>query len=97
MAALTTSMGKIEGGRILAIGTRPANPNHPFALMLTGRDGYAQVHAAATGDPPFRRRTWLKANPSLPSMPTLEATIRREAAMAKRDPDRLASFCALFA
>ena len=93
MAALTTSMGKIEQGRFIAISTRPSNPNHPFALMLTGRDGYAQVHAAAEHDPPFRRRTWLKANPSLPSMPTLENVIRREAAMAKRDPDRLAAFC----
>ena len=95
MAALTTSMGKIQGAKFCAIGTRPSNPNHPFAQMLSGADGYSQVHAAATEDPPFQRRTWVKANPSLSSMPVLEATIRREADMAKRDPDRLASFSAL--
>ena len=95
MAALSTSMGKIKGAKFCAIGTRPSNPNHPFSLMLTGADGYAQVHAAAAEDPPFQRRTWVKANPSLSSMPVLEATIRREADMAKRDPDRLASFSAL--
>ena len=95
LAALETSRGKIPGSRFLAIGTRPASPDHPFANMLNGGAAYAQIHAAKPDDPPFRLRTWLKANPSLRYMPDLLEAIKREAARAKRDPDRLASFRAL--
>ena len=96
LAALETSMGKIPDARMLAIGTRPASSDHPFSRLLNGGAGYSQVHAADDEkDPPFQRRTWLKSNPSLPIMPDLEAAIRREADLAKRDPDRLAMFKAL--
>ena len=56
---------------------------------------YSQVHAARPGDPPFQRRTWKRANPSLDAFPDLEAAIRREAQAAKRDPSLLAQFQAL--
>ena len=95
LAALETSMGKIPDAKMLAIGTRPASQDHPFAVMLNGGAGYSQTHAAQEKDPPFHVRTWRRANPSLPIMPDLEAQIRREAELAKRDPDRLASFRAL--
>ena len=36
LAALTTSMGKIENAKLLAIGTRPARTAHPFQRMLDG-------------------------------------------------------------
>ena len=45
--------------------------------------------------PPFRKTTWVKANPSLPHMPALESAIRKEAARARRDVMELASFKAL--
>ena len=95
LAALTTSRGKIEGSKMLWIGTRPASETHPFAVALAGGVGYSQTHAARPDDPPFRRRTWLRANPALPFMPDLESAIRREAAKAKADPSRLAAFKAL--
>ena len=95
LAALETSRGKIPDSRALWIGTRPAAPEHPFERYLQGGVGYAQIHAAGPDDPPFQRRTWVKANPGLSHLPDLEATIRREAAAAKRDPARLASFRAL--
>ena len=95
LAALETSRGKIPDSRALWIGTRAASPEHPFEKYLTGGVGYAQVHAADPDDPPFQRRTWKKANPGLDHLPDLEAVIRREAAMAKKDPARLASFKAL--
>ena len=95
LAALTTSRGKIPGSRALYLGTRPSSESHPFAQVLAGGVGYAQVHAARPTDPPFRRSTWRRANPGLDDLPDLEATIRREAARAKRDPALLAAFQAL--
>ena len=94
LAALRTASGKIPDARLFMIGTRPASELHPFAVAL-GEADYAQVHAAQKDDPPFQRRTWRKANPSLDHMPDLERTIRREAGAAKRDPSLLASFRAL--
>ena len=63
--------------------------------MLDNGADYCQVHAATENDPPFQKRTWLKANPSLKWMPDLELAIRREAAKAKRDATLLPSFLAL--
>ena len=95
LAALETSMGKIPNAKMIAIGTRPSSQDHPFAVMLNGGAGYSQIHAAQEKDPPFHVRTWRKANPSLTVMPDLKEQLRREAELAKRDPDRLASFKAL--
>ena len=95
LAALVTSMGKIEGSRLIALGTRPAGAEHWFAKMLDGGADYAQSHHADPDDPPFRVRTWRKANPSLPAMPALEARIRREARDARRDDALRPSFDAL--
>ena len=95
LAALRTSMGKQPGARLIALGTRPASHEHWFAKMLAGTADYAQAHAAAEDDPPFQRRTWAKANPSLDFMPDLEAAIRTEAGHAKSDPSVLHEFRAL--
>ena len=94
VAALRTAGGKTPG-KMIALGTRPSNSEHWFAKMLDGGCDYAQIHAARSADPQYRRRTWLKANPSLPVMPDLEAAIRREAERARRDPVILQSFRAL--
>ena len=95
LAALRTAMGKLDGSRLIALGTRPADDEHWFAKMLAGGADYAQSHHARDTDPPFRVRTWRKANPSLSIMPALEKRIRKEAADAKRDPSMLAAFQAL--
>ena len=95
VAALRTASGKIPGSRFVALGTRPADPGHWFAKMLDGGAGYAQCHAAGPDDPPFQRRTWKKANPSLDWMPDLEEAIRDEAKLARIDPAMLAAFRAL--
>ncbi len=95
-AALRTSMGKVKGSRLIALGTRPKSSLHWFARMLEGSGAaYAQSHAARPDDRRFTMQTWRKANPSLPYMPELLATIREEADEAKRDPALLASFEAL--
>lgn len=95
VAALRTAAGKQPHSRFVALGTRPAGAEHWFAKMLADGADYAQCHAAGTGDPPFWKRTWQKANPSLRYLPDLEAAIRAEAVQAKRDPSLLAAFEAL--
>ena len=94
-AALTTAMGKIDGSRLIALGTRPSDPTHWFSAMLGGAAAFSQTHAARPDDPPFQRRTWIRANPSLPIMPSLERRIRLEAESARRDPGQLAAFKSL--
>ena len=96
LAAVRTGLGKVPGSRMIALGTRPASETHWFGKALAGNGfRYAQSHAAAKGSPDFHRRTWLRANPSLDHLPSLEAEIREEAEIAKSDPAALASFRAL--
>ena len=95
VAALRTAAGKQPHSRFVALGTRPADAEHWFAKMLAGGADYAQSHAARADDPPFRKRTWAKANPSLAAMPDLLDAIRNEAKQARLDPALLASFAAL--
>ena len=95
VTALRTALGKIPDARFIALGTRPAGTGHWFAKALAGGADYSQSHAAAPADPPFQRRTWKKANPSLDFMPDLESTIRREAGHARTDPALFPGFRAL--
>ena len=95
LSALRTSLGKQPGARLIALGTRPASREHWFSKMLGGVADYSQCHAASEDDPPFQRRTWAKANPSLDFMPDLLAAIRTEAGHAKTDPSVLHEFRAL--
>ena len=92
ISALKTSLGKIPGSRLIALGTKPADSGHWFCRMLDGGADYVQVHAARQGDPKFQKRTWMRANPSLSIMPALLEVIEKEAKEAKRDPLSLASF-----
>ena len=62
LAALRTSMGKIPGSRLVALGTRPEATEHWFSKLLQGGADYSQSHAARPDDPPFQRRTWKRAN-----------------------------------
>ncbi len=99
VAALKTARGKIPGAKMIALGTRPAEPDHWYQRMLDGQGvSYAQSHAvpSGTGDAMLGQRGfWRKANPSLGFMPDLEAAIRDEWSTASRDPSLLASFKAL--
>ena len=95
VAALRTAAGKQPHSRFVALGTRPVSDVHWFGKMLSGGADYYQTHAARESDAPFQRRTWARANPSLASMPDLEAAIRAEAGEAKSDPAMLAAFRAL--
>lgn len=87
--AVRTALGKIPGARVLAFGTRPASTSHWFAQALERDADYAQVHAARPDDPPFQRRTWERANPSLraPTFAPLLQHYRTEAAKVRANPD----------
>ena len=95
LTALRTSLGKVPGSRLLAIGTRPDDDAHPFQRMLDGI-GVSLAVTYAVDDP--ERLTWgeiAKANPSLRAFPDLRARIAVELADAKRDPSLLAGFVSL--
>ena len=95
LAAIRTGLGKVPGSKMVALGTRPADPAHWFEKMLTGGAAYSQVHAARPDDPPFQLKTWRRANPSLDHLPSLLREIREEAADAKADENMLSAFRAL--
>ena len=58
-SALRTSLGKVLNSRALFIGTRPADPDHWFAKLLT-RSG--TVYAADPEGDPFEEAQWHAAN-----------------------------------
>ena len=94
---LQTSRGKIDGSRLITMGTRPvASLDHFFNDLMT-EARYSQVHCASGDDDPFARRTWNKACPSLKSggMPALLRQYREESERARHNPAVLASFRAL--
>ena len=96
-SALRTALGKRRGAKAVFFGTRPNDSEHFFARLLTESDPsvFAQTHTAAPNDPPFQKRTWLKANPGLDfGLPNVDV-LRAEARLAKRDPAELATFRAL--
>ena len=94
ISALRTGLGKTPGSRLIALGTLPADSMHWFSQML--RDApYHQLHAAPKDAPIFRAKTWAKANPSLPYLPSLKAQIKAEAEAARRDGVQLQSFKSL--
>lgn len=93
LAVLRTSAGAIPGGRLVALGTRPADPEHWFEKMLRGNR--ALCFAAEADADPLDREAWAVANPSLPHMPHLRDALEREAKEAAADPSALAAFRAL--
>ena len=95
LAAIRTGLGKTPQSKMIALGTRPASNEHWFAAMLGGTADYAQCHATESGDNPFNKSTWKKANPSLDHLPSLEKEIHAEAKLARKDPSMLAAFAAL--
>ena len=93
LGALRTSRGKIEGSKMLWLGTRPDTSEHPFQRALDGHGtSFQVVYAAPLDAPPFQRRTWKRANPGLDLLPDLEEKIREEAADARIDPEAMALF-----
>ena len=98
VAAVRTSRGKIPGSKVLWIGTRPDDPDHPFERALRGRGTAVSLsYQADKEDSPHRKATWLKANPSLryPEFAELEKVIRAESEAARHDSALMAEFKSL--
>ena len=96
-AALVTSMGKIPGARLIALGTKPSNGAHWFnRLLTTDAPGVvSHVYSAPMDCKIDDEKAWEAANPSLSIMPTLWDAIRLEAAQAAQNPAMLPAFRAL--
>ena len=96
-AALRTALGKRQGARLFAFGTRPDSDTHWFERMLSEKDPsvFSMIFATARSDDPFSEKAWRKANPALDEgYPDIEI-LRAEARMARTDPDEMAGFRAL--
>ena len=91
-SAIRSRLGKLEGSRLFAIGTRSADAQHWFSRLLI-RSGVA-YHADPAADP-FDPATWETANPSLVHLPALRRVYQREAVEAAADPSLLPAFKAL--
>lgn len=94
-AALNTSLGKVPGSRLIALGTRPDDAGHWFAGLLDGGADFVLCYKADKDDDPLDPLTWNKACPQLARLPDLRAEFKAEAEQARRDPELMAQFKAL--
>lgn len=95
LAALRTSLGKVPGSRMIALGTRAIGDTHWFSVMLNGGADYARTHASGPDDPTFTVATMRKANPSFDHLPSLRKRLASERDDARRDDNKLAEYRAL--
>ena len=93
-AALETSLGKIPGARMIAVGTKSADPDSWFSRWCDGEADVAHVYSSAAGSP-LNDATYRRANPSFDHLPDLARTIRKAAAKAAREPTLRPQFDAL--
>ena len=93
--ALMTSLGKRRGGRMIVVGTRPADDDHFYARLLDEEadDMKAFKFAAGKDDPPFHRRTLRKAIPGLDFIDPQQ--IAYEVRQAKKDVVALQAYRSL--
>lgn len=97
-SALLTSLGKIPGSRLIALGTRPASTTHWFQRLLDSDGDRGIVAVCHSADPDcdvHDPRQWRRANPSLDAMPELHDAIRAESEAARKNPALLAAFRSL--
>lgn len=90
--SLETSLGKAEGAKLLAVGTRPSDEMHFFSKLLDGQADFILQYRADPDLDPFDKETIRQSNPSLSALPGLRRTIQKAAEKAKRDPAQLARF-----
>ena len=98
ISSVRSRRGKVQDSRVLWIGTRHENPEHPFERMCSGRDGNIKFfvkYGASQNDPIHQQRTWHKANPSLKYMPDQLEVYKELSAAAKKDPEQEPAFKAL--
>ncbi|MYA99314.1 MAG: hypothetical protein F4118_10580 [Acidimicrobiaceae bacterium] len=96
LSALRTGLGKIPGSKMITLGTRAEMAGTPFEESIRLAD-YRAVYSAGKDDPPFRIRTWRKANPSLRAdgFGELVNKYRKDAAKARASAQFMQAFKAL--
>ena len=98
-SSLSTSLGKVAGSRLLAIGTRPADDSHFYARALESADPeegtVAVVHAADRDADPYAWSSVQAANPGIEHGLPSAKLLRQELAQARRDPATLQSWRSL--
>ena len=96
--ALVTSLGKAEGGRVVALGTSSPDPDHWYRRLCEDTEDPGTV--AVVYDAPMDAE-WADpkvieaANPAWTHFPVLRAAIHRERRTALRDPALQRAFRAL--
>ena len=90
--ALETTLGKSPGCRLIAISTRPEDPENPLSKLLEGQADYALEFRSRAGKGWAADSAIRTANPALDHFPALRAAIDRERELSRHDPAKLASF-----
>ena len=97
-SALRTSLGKIDGAKLIALGTKPSDRNHWFEILLRNPLAFSMDYSAseeAREKRPYDIETIKSANPSFNYMPTLKRRLLQEIEEAKTDPALATQFRAL--
>ena len=97
-SALRTSLGKIPGAKLIALGTKPSDRDHWFEVLLRNPLAFSMDYSATEEQrekEPYKLATIKAANPSYSYMPTLKKRLAREVDEAKNDPALATQFRAL--
>ena len=97
LSVLLTARGKIDGSRMIILGTRAGDPQHFWERLLAepGPRSHVTLFAAKPDCDLSEESEWHKANPSLAhNLPNIEQ-IRGEATEAERDSAQAQRFRAL--
>ena len=98
VAALLTSLGKLENARICFLGTRPGDPDHFFQRLLDGGADFSLCFSTSESllkNKPFTQKAIRQANPSWNYMPTLRKSTLKSVKRAKKDATFLQSYLSL--
>ena len=95
VSALTTAMGKQGSELMIALGTRPADPDHWFQRWLDGEADIGIAYSAKETEDFMSDEAFMLANPSAPYMPSIIKAGLSERDTAFNSEDMLASYKAL--
>ena len=95
VSALITAMGKQGNELMVAIGTRPADPDHWFQHWLDGEADVAVSYHAKEDTDYMSDETLYAVNPSTPLMPALVNAIKKDRDRARESDEALAYYKSL--
>ena len=95
VSALITAMGKQGNELMVAIGTRPADPDHWFQKWLDGEADVAVSYHAEENTDYMSDETLMRVNPSSYAMPALASAITKDRDRARDSDEALAYYKSL--